>query len=101
MGGNIPGGNFVIGNFWGRADSPGASLVDRNFLSGSFPDTDFRSTILQLFRSEHEQKKKRVVMRATRKKLKIFTFQLPICYILEQEISTGANADIVKTKGEK
>ena len=37
-------------------------------------------------------------MRAMRKKLNIFMLQLPIYYILEQEISTGANADIVKTK---
>ena len=28
-------------------------------------------------------------------------FHLPICYILEYEISTGANADIAKMKREK
>ena len=43
-------------------------------------------------------RKKRMVMRAMRKKLNIFTFQLPIYYILEQEISIGANANIAKTK---
>ena len=46
-------------------------------------------------------RKKRVVMRAMRKKLNIFMLQLPIYYILEQEISIGANVDIVKTKREK
>ena len=50
----------------------------------------FRSTILQPFQLEPEQKK-RVVMRAMRKKLNIFTLQLPIYYMLEQEISIGAN----------
>ena len=44
---------------------------------------DFRSTIFQPFQFEPEQKKKRVVMRAMRKKLNIFTLQLPIYYILE------------------
>ena len=34
-------------------------------------------------------------------KLNIFTRQLPICYILEREISIGANVDIAKTKREK
>ena len=43
-------------------------------------------------------RKKCVVMRAMRKKLNIFTLQLPTYYILEQEISTGANEDIAKTK---
>ena len=34
-------------------------------------------------------------------KLNIFTFQLPIYYILEKEISVDANSDIAKTKSEK
>ena len=38
------------------------------------------STIFQLFQFEPE-KKQRVVMRDMRKKLNIFTFQLPIYYI--------------------
>ena len=42
----------------------------------------FRSTILQPFQSEPEQKIC-AVMRAMRKKLNIFTLQLPIYYILE------------------
>ena len=46
-------------------------------------------------------RKKRVVMRALRKKLYIFTLQLQIYYILEQDISIDANADISKTKQEK
>ena len=37
------------------------------------------------------KRKKRVVMRATRKKLNIFTLQLSIYYKLEQEISISAN----------
>ena len=45
--------------------------------------------------------KKRVVMRVMRKKLNIFTLQLPIYYILEYEILIGANADIAETKQEK
>ena len=40
-------------------------------------------------------------MRANEKELNIFTLQLLIYYILEQEILTGANADIAKTKREK
>ena len=40
-------------------------------------------------------------MRAMRKKLNLFMLQLPIYYILEKEISTGANANIAKTKREK
>ena len=43
-------------------------------------------------------RKKRVVMRAMRKKLNIFTPQLPIDYILEHEISTGTNTDIHKNE---
>ena len=43
-------------------------------------------------------RKKRLVMRAMRKKLNIFTAQLLIYNMLKQEISTGANADIAKTK---
>ena len=39
-------------------------------------------------------------MRAMRKKLNTFVLQLPIYYILEQEILSGANADIAKTKRE-
>ena len=47
-------------------------------------------------------RKKRVVMRAAmRKKLNIFTLQLPIYYILEKEISISVNTDIAKTKREK
>ena len=42
----------------------------------------FCSTILQSFQFDPEQKIQ-MVMRAMRKKLKIFTFQLPIYYILE------------------
>ena len=44
---------------------------------------------------------KRVVKRAMRKKLNAFTLQLVIYYILEWEISIGANADIAKTKQKK
>ena len=43
----------------------------------------FYSTILQPFQFESEQKKKCVVIKAMRKKLSIFMFQLPIYYILE------------------
>ena len=43
-------------------------------------------------------RKKHLVMRAMRKKLNIFTAQLLIYNMLKQEISTGANADIAKTK---
>ena len=46
-------------------------------------------------------RKKRVVMRVMRKKLNIFTLQLPIYYILEKEISISVNTDIAKTKREK
>ena len=59
---------------------------------------DFHSTILQPFLFEPEQKK-RVVMRDMTKN--IFTLQLPIYYILEQEFSIDANAEIAKTKREK
>ena len=44
---------------------------------------------------------KRVAVRAMRKKLTIFTLQLPIYCILEQEISIRANADIAKSRREK
>ena len=47
------------------------------------------------------KEKRRVVVKAMRKKLSISTLQLPICYILEYEISISANADIAKTKREK
>ena len=40
-------------------------------------------------------------MRTMRKTLNIFMFQQPIYYILEWEISIGANADIAKTRREK
>ena len=40
-------------------------------------------------------------MRAVRKKLNLFTLQLPIYYISEYQISIGANADIAKMKREK
>ena len=43
---------------------------------------DFSSTIFQSFQFEHEQKN-RMAMRAIRKKLEIFTLQLPIFYIEE------------------
>ena len=43
---------------------------------------DLRSTILQPFQFEPGQKKL-VLMRAMRKKLNIFTLQLPIYYTLE------------------
>ena len=46
-------------------------------------------------------REKRVVMRAMRKKLNIFTLQLPIYYILEWEISISVNAGIAKTNREK
>ena len=39
-------------------------------------------------------------MRAMRKKLNTFMLQLPNYYTLEQEILSGANADIAKTKRE-
>ena len=64
-------------------------------------DTEvFRSTFFQPIQFEPEQKIS-VVMKAMRKKLNILTLQLPIYYILEEEISSGANADITKTKWEK
>ena len=40
-------------------------------------------------------------MRAMRKKLSLFTLQLPIYYILELEISIDANAGIAKAKPKK
>ena len=46
-------------------------------------------------------KKKHVVMKAMRNKINIFMLQLLICYILEKEISIGANVDILKAKQEK
>ena len=46
-------------------------------------------------------RKKRVVIRAMRKKLNIFTLQLPIYYMLEYKVSIGVNAGITKTKREK
>ena len=46
-------------------------------------------------------RKKSAAIRAVRKKPNIFTLQLPIYYILEQEISIGASANIAKTKQEK
>ena len=60
----------------------------------------FCSTIFQPFQFGAEQKES-VVMRAKRKKLNTFTLQLLIYYVLEQEISTGANANIAKTEREK
>ena len=44
------------------------------------------------FNSGCTEKKNRAVMRAIRKKLNIFTLQLPIYYILEQEILISASA---------
>ena len=72
----------------------------------SSENEDFRSTILQPFLFErvvnrNRNRKKRVVTRDMTKKLNIFTLQLPIYYILEYEISIGANADIATTKREK
>ena len=72
----------------------------------SSENEDFRSTILQPFLFErvvnrNRKRKKRVVTRDMTKKLNIFTLQLPIYYILEYEISIGANADIATTKQEK
>ena len=40
-------------------------------------------------------------MKAIKKELNIFMLHLPIYYILEYEISIGANTDIAKTKREK
>ena len=40
-------------------------------------------------------------MRAMEKKLNILKLQLPIHHILEKEISTDANEDIAKTKREE
>ena len=45
------------------------------------------------------KRKKLVIIRAMRKKLNIFTFQLPIYWM--QEISIDTNAGIAKTKQEK
>ena len=39
MGGNIPGENFLGGNFPG-GNSPGVSLMSGDFPGGSFPDTE-------------------------------------------------------------
>ena len=46
-------------------------------------------------------RKKHVVMRAMINKINIFMLQLQIYYILEKEISIGANVDILKAKQEK
>ena len=46
-------------------------------------------------------RKKHVVMRAMINKINIFMLQLLIYYILEKEISIGANVDILKAKQEK
>ena len=46
MGGNIPGGNFVVGNYMG-GNFPGGSLMRGNFLGGNFPRTDLE--ILHVF----------------------------------------------------
>ena len=46
-------------------------------------------------------RKKRVVMRAMKKKLNIFMLQLLAYYILEQEILISANAVIAKMKRAK
>ena len=48
MGGNIPGGNFVVGNYMG-GNFPGGSLMRGNFLGGNFPRTDLE--ILMCFLS--------------------------------------------------
>ena len=48
-----------------------------------------------------QNRERRVVKKTMRQKLNIFTLQLPIYYILEQEISIGTNADIAETKREK
>ena len=44
---------------------------------------DCHSVILQPFQFEPDQKKIRVVIRAMRKKLKVFTLKTPIYYSLE------------------
>ena len=46
IGGNIPGGNFVVGNYMG-GNFPGGSLMRGNFLGGNFPRTDLE--ILHVF----------------------------------------------------
>ena len=47
-----------------------------------------------------KKQKKRVLMRAMTKKVNIlFTFQLPIYYILDQEILIGANVDMLFVSG--
>ena len=60
---------------------------------------DFRSTILQTFQFEREQEKS-VVMRAMRKKIyyviKLLCFSCLLGYILELEISIGANVGIAQ-----
>ena len=48
MGGNIPGGNFVVGNYMG-GNFPGGSLIGGNFPGGNFPRTDLE--ILHVFLS--------------------------------------------------
>ena len=47
----------------------------------------------QPFQFEPDQKIP-VAMRVMRKEINVFILQLPIYYILEQEISIGVNADI-------
>ena len=42
--GNIPGGNFLVGDFPG-GNFPGGSLMGVNFPGGSFPDTVFLKTM--------------------------------------------------------
>ena len=49
MGGNIPHGNFLCGNFPGVCFS-GGSLMDGNFPGGSFPDTE------QMFLKREEER---------------------------------------------
>ena len=57
--------------------------------------------ILQPFQFNPEQKKTCGNETHEKETINIFTVQLPIYYILEQEISICENADIAKTKREE
>ena len=62
----------------------------------------FRSTILQPFQFDSEQKKTCGNEDHERETTETkHMLQLPICYILEKEISISVNADIAKTKRQK
>ena len=75
-------------------------MLPVNYHKGSQSSTQISGNLFQSFQFEPEQKTC-VVMKAMRKKLNIFMFQLSIYYILEQEILIGANVDIAKTMKEK